>query len=191
MNLTFSYLINRKLKAHSEKILEGIAKGRKKALDIWFKDKWTELGIVNDTIHSYLDENYNNFNELSSILKDKKERFKDFSEFFIINEEGKVIISTYERSIGKDLSSYPYYIKSLQGHPLMYGPYIDKDTLEIGECNSKFFDEVTLMFSIPVKNRILGKKYILCGRIPNDVMSDVIQEEDTHVYKESGDNYLL
>lgn len=191
MNLTFSYLINRKLKAHSEKILEGIAKGRKKALDIWFKDKWTELGIVNDTIHSYLDENYNNFSKLSSILKDKKERFKDFSEFFIINEEGKVIISTYERSIGKDLSSSPYYIKSLQGQPLMYGPYIDKDTLEIGECNSKFFDEVTLMFSIPVKNRILDKKYILCGRIPNDVMSDVIQEEDTHVYKESGDNYLF
>lgn len=191
MNLTFSYLINRKLKAHSEKILEGIAKGRKKALDIWFKDKWTELGIVNDTIHSYLDENYNNFSELSSILKDKKERFKDFSEFFIINEEGKVLISTYERSIGKDLSSSPYYIKSLQGQPLMYGPYIDKDTLEIGECNSKFFDEVTLMFSIPVKNRILDKKCILCGRIPNDVMSDVIQEEDTHVYKESGDNYLF
>lgn len=191
MNLTFSYLINRKLKAHSEKILEGIAKGRKKALDIWFKDKWTELGIVNDTIHSYLDENYNNFSELSSILKDKKERFKDFSEFFIINEEGKVLISTYERSISKDLSSSPYYIKSLQGQPLMYGPYIDKDTLEIGECNSKFFDEVTLMFSIPVKNRILDKKYILCGRIPNDVMSDVIQEEDTHVYKESGDNYLF
>lgn len=191
MNLTFSYLINRKLKAHSEKILEGIAKGRKKALDIWFKDKWTELGIVNDTIHSYLDENYNNFNELSSILKDKKERFKDFSEFFIINEKGKVLISTYERSIGKDLSCSPYYIKSLQVQPLMYGPYIDKDTLEIGECNSKFFDEVTLMFSIPVKNRILGKKYILCGRIPNDVMSDVIQEEDTHVYKESGDNYLF
>lgn len=191
MNLTFSYLINRKLKAHSEKILQGIAKGRKKALDIWFKDKWTELGIVNDTIHSYLDENYNNFSELSSILKDKKERFKDFSEFFIINEEGKVLISTYERSIGKDLSSSPYYIKSLQGQPLMYGPYIDKDTLEIGECNSKFFDEVTLMFSVPAKNRILDKKYILCGRIPNDVMSDVIQEEDTHVYKESGDNYLF
>lgn len=191
MNLTFSYLINRKLKAHSEKILEGIAKGRKKALDIWFKDKWTELGIVNDTIHSYLDENYNNFSELSSILKDKKERFKDFSEFFIINEEGKVIISTYERSIGKDLSSSPYYIKSLQSQPLMYGPYIDKDTLEIGECTSKFFDEVTLMFSIPVKNRILDKGYVLCGRIPNDVMSDVIQEEDTHVYKESGDNYLF
>lgn len=191
MNLTFSYLFNRKLKAHSEKILEGIAKGRKKALDIWFKDKWTELSLVNDTIESYLDENYNKFSELSEILKDKKERFKDFSEFFIINEEGKVIISTYKRSIGKDLSSSPYYIKSLQGQPLMYGPYIDKDTLEIEECTSKFFDEVTLMFSIPVKNRILDKKYVLCGRIPNDVMSDVIQEEDTHVYKESGDNYLF
>lgn len=191
MNLTFSHLINRNLKAHSEKIFEGIAKGRKKALDIWFKDKWTELGLVNDTIGSYLDENHNRFNELNEILKDKKERFKDFSEFFIINEKGKVIISTYERNIGKDLSSSPYYIKSLQGKPLMYGPYIDKDTLEIGECNSKFFDEVTLMFSIQVKNRILGNKYILCGRIPNDVMSDVIQEEDTHVYKESGDNYLF
>lgn len=31
----------------------------------------------------------------------------------------------------------------------------------------------------------------MCARVPNDVMSDIIQEEDTHVYKESGDNYLF
>ena len=71
----------------------------------------------------------------------------------------------------------------------MYGPYIDKDTLIINKCNSKFFDAVTLMFIEPLvmNNNIL----YLCGRVPNDVMSDVLQDEDSHVYKESGDNYLF
>ncbi len=73
----------------------------------------------------------------------------------------------------------------------MHGPYVDSDTLAVGNCHSDFFDEVTLMFALPVHNEITGRDSVLCGRIPNDVMSDVIQEEDTHVYKESGDNYLF
>jgi hypothetical protein len=52
-------------------------------------------------------------------------------------------------NIGKSLKDFPSYIRGMEGKPLMYGPYIDEDTLKIGECNSKFFDEVTLMFSLP------------------------------------------
>ncbi|PTB84051.1 methyl-accepting chemotaxis protein, partial [Pseudidiomarina aestuarii] len=31
----------------------------------------------------------------------------------------------------------------------------------------------------------------LCGRVPNDVVSDLIQREAGHVYPESGDNYIF
>ena len=37
----------------------------------------------------------------------------------------------------------------MNNNPLMYGPYIDNNTMEIGNFNSEFRDEVTLMFSLP------------------------------------------
>ena len=32
---------------------------------------------------------------------------------------------------------------------------------------------------------------ILCGRVPNDVIGDLIQRESGHVYPDSGDNYIF
>ncbi|NVK25798.1 MAG: methyl-accepting chemotaxis protein, partial [Gammaproteobacteria bacterium] len=32
---------------------------------------------------------------------------------------------------------------------------------------------------------------VLCGRVPNDVLGDLIQREAGHIYRESGDNYLF
>ncbi len=191
MNLTFSYLINRKLNEQSKKILEGMARGRKKALDNWFSDKWTELELVKDSIESFINDEQLNKKELIEIMMEKKKQFKDFSEIFLINEKGIVSRSTFTLHEQKSLKDFPSYLRGMEEKPLMYGPYIDEDTINIGECNSKFFDEVTLMFSLPLFNKVNGKKTVLCGRIPNDVMSDIIQEEDTHVYKESGDNYLF
>jgi len=191
MNLGLSYMINKKLDKESRQIFEGIARGRKRALENWFNDKWTELELVRDNINAYLDENEVDLGIIKNIMEDKKVQFKDFSEIFFINSSGKVSVSTYKMNIGKSLKDFPSYIRGMEGKPLMYGPYIDEDTLKIGECNSKFFDEVTLMFSLPFYNKETGRSAVLCGRIPNDVMSDVIQEEDTHVYKESGDNYLF
>ncbi|TCT15016.1 methyl-accepting chemotaxis protein [Natranaerovirga pectinivora] len=184
-----SYLLNKKLKNQSEKIFEGIANGRKRALDNWFQDMWVAMQLTRDTILAYLGQNGVDFEDLINILKDKRKRFEDFSEFFIINSQGQVNISTYEGQIGRIRKDLPNFNIGQQNKPFMYGPYIDEDTLKIGNCSSKFFDEVTLMFSLPFEND--GKISILCGRVPNDVMSDVIQDEDTHVYKESGDNYLF
>ena len=72
----------------------------------------------------------------------------------------------------------------------MYGPYIDEKTLEIDIREKSFVDEVTLMFSCVCKNHH-GESRILCCRTLNDDMSNVIQDEDTHIYKDSGDNYLF
>ncbi len=37
-------------------------------------------------------------------------------------------------------------------------------------------------------NEVVG---CLCGRVPNDVMGDLIQREAGHIYNESGDNYIF
>ena len=34
-------------------------------------------------------------------------------------------------------------------------------------------------------------KGAICGRVPNDVLGDLIQRESGHVYPDSGDNYLF
>ncbi|MHC1682363.1 MAG: methyl-accepting chemotaxis protein [Clostridiaceae bacterium] len=184
-------LFNRNLKAHSEKVFEGIAGGRKKALENWFNDIWVALELTRDSIVTYLDSAEVDHDEIINMLKEKRNQFKDFSELFIINQEGIVNISTYEGHIKKDLSFLPNYNAGLNNKHLMYGPYVDNATLQIGNFNSKFKDEVTLMFSLPLDYKAAGRKAILCGRVPNDVMSDIIQDEDTHIYKESGDNYLF
>lgn len=184
-------LLNKKIRVHSEKVFEGIAKGRKKALDNWFNDTWVALELTRDTIVSYLDSSEVNFNEIIEMLEEKRIQFNDFSELFIINQEGIVNISTYKGHLKKNFSFLPNFQSGINNKPLMYGPYVDKDTIEIGNFNSKFHDEVTLMFSLPLEYKAAGRKAILCGRVPNDIMSDVIQDEDTHIYKESGDNYLF
>jgi methyl-accepting chemotaxis protein len=189
--ILLSYLLNKNIKVTSGKVFEGIARGRKKALENWFKDTWLALELTRDSLFAYLDENDVNKEQLIKVLEGKRKQFKDFSELFIINMEGKVAYSTSTVNLGKDMSTLPNYIKGMNAIPLMYGPYIDNDTVKIGNCNSKFSDRVTLMFSLPFINKHNGRKAVLCGRIPNDVMCDIIQDEDTHVYKESGDNYLF
>lgn len=88
------------------------------------------------------------------------------------------------------MSDLPNLKTGLEGKPLMYGPYIDKRTLDTDISNKKFVDDVTLMFSCPCRNHN-GEIRVLCCRVLNDDMSNVIQDEDTHIYKDSGDNYLF
>ena len=47
---------NPKLKDDTEKIFEGIARGRKRKLDTWFKDKWNQLEFVRDGISKHLNQ---------------------------------------------------------------------------------------------------------------------------------------
>ncbi|GER66542.1 hypothetical protein [Weizmannia acidilactici] len=62
--------------------------------------------------------------------------------------------------------------------------------MKIGPSTSKFHDEITLLFILPLMEN--GKwKGALCGRVPNDVLGDLIQRESGHVYPDSGDNYIF
>lgn len=191
MKLKWSHFLNRKREEQYAKIFQGIANGRKRALENWFNDIWVSLEQTKDTILSYLHHNDVDYDKMIEILEDKKRQFTDFSEIFIVNQEGVVNISTYKGHLGRIRKDLPNYKYGMEMKPYMYGPYIDKESLDVGRSSSKFFDEVTLMFSIPFVNSSTGRKAVVCARVPNDVLSDIIQEEDTHVYKESGDNYLF
>ena len=181
----FKYLFNRDLKEHSEKVFNGISNGRKKALENWFKDKWAEINNIKNNVLAL-----ENKDDINSYLEEKVKSYEDFCEIFIADEQGKVIFSSFNKHIGINISKLPNFNAAKEGRPLMYGPYSDNLTLDLDFRDKKFYDEVTLMFS-DIFNDSEGNMKILCCRALNDDMSNVIQDEDTHIYKESGDNYLF
>lgn len=174
----------------SNTIMTGIATGRKKALDDWFENCWSTLHITGKEVAGKL-ENSASTEYLNAALVYILSDIHSFSELFIVDKNGIVTASSYENQIGKDLSKSRYVKVSLNGDRFLEGPYIDNVTKEIGISSSQFLDEVTLMFSLPIRSNneeILG---ILCGRVPNDVMADILQHESSHIFKESGDNYIF
>jgi methyl-accepting chemotaxis protein len=183
-----SFFLNPGLKGHTENTFNGIAKGREKAVYNWFDDSWTAMML---TVKRLLVEPANLTDEkaeaLNECLKQQHALFSDFSELFVANAEKKVIASTHRAHMGRKINRP--YTSAFGRAPYMYGPYADDDTMAVKHFNSRFSDEVTLMFIQPIE--LENNVFYLCGRIPNDVMSDVLQDEDAHVYKESGDNYLF
>lgn len=186
MNLKFRYLLNRNLREHSEKVFEGISNGRKKALENWFTDKWAQLENIKNSLVTLDDDD----GIVNDYLIENVKKYEDFCEIFVLDENGIVSVSSCKEHIGLNLSDLPNFAAGLEDRSLMYGPYIDKLTLDTDIKDKKFVDEVTLMFSSRCKNH-MGQVRILCCRTLNDDMSNVIQDEDTHIYKDSGDNYLF
>lgn len=178
------YKKNKQLKEHSEKVFEGIALGRKRALEEWFEDKWFHLEMVKNQI---LTRNYSE-SKLNEVLLEATMTDKEMIEVFVLDEEGVVIVSSFEGHIHLKLNDLPNLKYAKEDKRYMYGPYCDKRTLDIN-VERQFKDEVTLLFSEPYRT---GEEvHLLCARILNDDLSNVIQEEDVHIYKESGDNYLF
>jgi len=186
MNLKLKYVLNRNLREHSEKVFEGISNGRKKALDNWFNDKWAQLDNIKNSLVALED----NDDIVCSYLEETVKKYEDFCEIFVLDERGIVSVSSCKDHIGLNMSDLPNLKAGLEGRALMHGPYIDKRTLDTDIKNKKFADDVTLMFSSKCKNHNEQIR-ILCCRTLNDDMSNVIQDEDTHIYKDSGDNYLF
>lgn len=183
---TYLYLWNHDRKAEAEAVFEGIAAKRKKALESWFKEQWMKIGVMEKEVSSVIDaENA----ALNQILAELYHAYTEVIECFLLDEKGKVVCSSYQGHIGRDYAFLPNLAKGKEGLPYMYGPYTDKATLDLPTRDRIFHDEVTLLFSIPVKAG--GDWRLLCVRYFNDDMCNVIQEEDTHVYRESGDNYLF
>ncbi|MFP5304062.1 hypothetical protein R2R70_23060, partial [Cobetia sp. SIMBA_158] len=67
----------------------------------------------------------------------------------------EVVASSFPKHIGTSYKNTRVYEKAVStvwqtGNPLLFGPFIDPITLEIGSGTSKFHDEVTLLFLQPV-----------------------------------------
>lgn len=189
--LWWSFRLNKNRTKTIEETFEGIAKTRLDILTGWANGQWDFLEKTALELEHMLSDNF------KQILENKLHKSRDFTELFLLDKEKNVLSSTYSSHIGasyaKDSTSNyqeaaDYVLK--HNKPLLYGPFQDTLTLEIGAKSSRFHDEVTLLFFQPVMQR--GQlKYILSGRIPNDVVGDLIQREAGHVFQDSGDNYLF
>jgi methyl-accepting chemotaxis protein len=181
--LGWSCFLNRHMYASVEKTFEGIAATRVKLLVGWTDSQWEHLRALGDEIETH----FPTINP--QLLQRGRAQAHDFSELFFVDASGRVIVSTYADHIGAHDLSSAALAQGLR-QPFLHGPYTDPLTERIGASTSRFHDAVTLMFYVPVLrgSEVLG---CLCGRVPNDVIGDLIQREAGHVYRDSGDNYLF
>ena len=174
--------LNRGRKQVLEQTFNSTAETRVQLLTSWVSAQWDFLNDASLYLATKSEKEWTSY--LQSLLA----RSHDFSELFIVLAEGHVASSSYATSRTHHIDSS--ILKKGLSSPFLHGPYVDPLTETIGPSSSKFHDAVTLMFYQPlvVDEQVIG---CLCGRIPNDVMSDLIQREAGHIYCESGDNYIF
>jgi len=183
MSLFWSCYLNKNTYQNIEKTFEGIASTRAKLLNTWVNNQWSQLEVLLEIVAGKFPHI-----ELSA-LEERLGIVTDVSEYFVIDNQGKVLNSTAKARINKtDLQAKA--VTAGLNDCFLHGPYIDQNTLDIGASSSKFHDAVTLMFYLPIKQDGVSVGAV-CARIPNDVIGDLIQREAGHIYKESGDNYLF
>ncbi|OXM83216.1 methyl-accepting chemotaxis protein [Paenibacillus rigui] len=196
--LWWSYRLNRNTKDDVEDIFEGIANTRMELLKSWTNEYWAHLDRLLEQILS-VEEGQGSEAEQRSASLDKlfagaRNRASDFSEIFLLNEQHEVVFSSYAKHIGTTYAGKGILSKGLaytaQGGKCLFGPYADPLTLEIGPSTSAFHDKMTLLYIVPLMAQGVWKG-ALCGRVPNDVIGDLIQRESGHVYPDSGDNYIF
>jgi len=180
--MRWSCWLNRTTYPTIEKAFEGIASTRRNQLVHWGEGNWEFLAALAQQLAS-------DHRSSAALLDEWLKHAPDFSELFVIDLKGKVLASTYTKRTGV-IDLHPQAITEGLKAPFLHGPYSDAVTLAIGPSSSKFHDAVTLMFYQPLRKngQVIG---CLCGRIPNDVMGDIIQREAGHVYRDSGDNYIF
>ncbi len=182
LSMRWATWLNRHNYPFLEAAFEGIAQTRVRILTDWAEQQWAHLeGFAQAMAFSGVPGN----DWFSSHLR----ICGDCSELFVVDDQGKVMASSYPAHVGR--SDVPRKALDIARRKrFLMGPFVDPLTLEIGPSTSKFHDAVTLIFMLPVmqEGRLLA---VLCARVPNDVVGDLIQREGGHVYHESGDNYLF
>ncbi|QGQ99371.1 methyl-accepting chemotaxis protein [Paenibacillus psychroresistens] len=189
--LWWSYRLNRRLKTDVEDIFEGIAQTRVQLLNGWVEEYWSHLSRLKEQIQ----QNTSKTDALlERLFNATKKRGNDFSEIYLLDENRKVVYSTFAKHVGTayqaNSCTYHGLEATNQGKPCLLGPYSDPLTLEIGPSSSKFHDKMTLLYILPIMEDGVWKGAV-CGRVPNDVLGDLIQRESGHIYPDSGDNYIF
>ncbi|HTH93742.1 MAG TPA: methyl-accepting chemotaxis protein [Rhodocyclaceae bacterium] len=166
-----------------ESTFEGIAATRVKLLQSWAEAQWSSLtSFAVEVQEAWPEVKAGRFAEMRQLLD-------DFSEVGLAEPSGRILASSEASRVGlSDLASRAVQA-GLKGR-FLHGPYRDSVTLSLGPTTSRFHDEVTLMFYLPIKvdGQVVA---VLYGRVPNDVLGDLIQREAGHIFHESGDNYLF
>ncbi|MHA6965811.1 methyl-accepting chemotaxis protein [Zobellella denitrificans] len=175
--------LNRRSIAGLEQVFDGFAATRVSLLQRWAGQQWYFL----ETLGPRLDWRQPAAN--GALLRDQCRENGDCSELFILSAEGRVLASSQAGREGQ-ADTDAKVLAEAGARPFLHGPYADPVTLRLGPSSSRFHDAMTLMFYFPVrvKDELRG---LLCARVPNDVMSDLIQREAGHIYPDSGDNYLF
>ncbi|MUT65075.1 methyl-accepting chemotaxis protein [Paenibacillus sp. NEAU-GSW1] len=202
--LWVSWSLNKSMKEDVENIFEGIAETRKDLLLSWSEEYWGLMERLAEQLANQWPSSQVLLDgaDKQSVLRQLERiyaRGNDLTEVFVLNTLGEVIVSTndtHEGAIyaaGSILSPGLQYIQSGgsgKPRPCLFGPFGDDRTLMLGSRSSSFHDKVTLMFMQPI---VANGEYrgTLCGRVPNDVLGDLIQRESGHVYPDSGDNYIF
>ncbi|MBV1788145.1 methyl-accepting chemotaxis protein [Marinobacterium sp. D7] len=181
--MRWSCLLNRDATEVLEHTFDGVARIRVAILERWAKSQWSHV----ENLADQLADHYPRIDP--PLFQAKLSQADDFSELFFVTPEGEVSFSTARNRIGaKDIDSRALAEGLKQ--PFLHGPYRDPVTETLGPSSSRFHDQVTLMFYQPLV--VDGEtKGCVCGRVPNDVLGDLIQREAGHIYPESGDNYLF
>ncbi|MPS26537.1 MAG: methyl-accepting chemotaxis protein [Alcaligenaceae bacterium] len=179
----WSTWLNRDRYAATEAGFEGIAQTRVAILKNWADHLWAQLdAAAGQLAHGFPVAR-------SSWLADRQAMAADFSELFVIDAQGRVLASTAPSRIdATDL--LPAAVAAGLRQPFLHGPYSDPVTAALPPSTSRFHDAVTLMFYQPIMRDGVAVG-ALCGRVPNDVLGDLIQREAGHVFRESGDNYVF
>ncbi|MEE1133066.1 MAG: HAMP domain-containing methyl-accepting chemotaxis protein [Caryophanon sp.] len=186
--LWVSSMLNRGSIGEHEEVFESIAKNRVNVLTEWADDRWASLRSRTEELQYIEPAAYNDY------LESSKNRSTYFTELFLLDRQGVVFASSYERHIGTAYRG-GVYRQTLEEvwktqKPLLYGPFIDSWTEEIGRRTSMFHDAVTLLFIQPIIEN--GEvTTLLIARVPNDVLGDLIQREAGHIFSDSGDNYIF
>jgi methyl-accepting chemotaxis protein len=166
-----------------EQTFEAFAQTRVRILSTWAEQQWAHLeGLARELAGSWPDVD-------ARLLQQRRQRAEDFSELFVVNQQGMITGSTAKGRAGARVAATAPLRAGLAGR-FLHGPYRDPVTQNLPPSTSRFHDAVTLMFYQPISvdGGIVGA---LCGRVPNDVIGDLIQREAGHIFHESGDNYLF
>ena len=181
------WLRNKTMQRAVETAFDGIAQTRKRIMIEWANEIWRE--VENTAILLGQEES-----DVFSLLKEQEKLSEAILEYYVLDNAKKMLFSSAKRAPKEyryDESAFSEAIDYvlLGSSQLLFGPYIDDDTLTLKPKASTFHDRVTLAF---LKSFTMnGENYVLVARVSNDTLSDQIQREAGHIFKESGDNYLF
>ncbi|SIP87950.1 methyl-accepting chemotaxis protein [Marinobacterium stanieri] len=183
LKMRWSCWLNRRTLPVVEQTFESVAEIRVRLLTEWTQAQWDLLAALADQVD--LDQPQQN----QQLFNLKMKQALDWSELALVSTDGRVQYSSVSSRIGATDLNRAAVSEGLKS-PFLHGPYRDSVTRQIGPSSSRFHDAVTLMFYQPVtrNGQVVG---LLCARVPNDVLGDLIQREAGHIYPESGDNYLF